>query len=142
MENINNINKILQKTDIFNNSNLLSIIFKYLSSNDILNISLVNKNFYKISKKFDYLFKDILIKNYASNYLSYSLDTRLSNNEFIYCSVLTLDENNKEKNNISPFKYSWKKFLILSKKIDANWTINKFPNKYNKQLLDIIKIFI
>ena len=137
MENINNINKILQKTDIFNNSNLLSIIFKYLSSNDILNISLVNKNFYKISKKFDYLFKDILIKNYASNYLSYSLDTRLSNNEFIYCSVLTLDESNKEKNNISPFKYSWKKFLILSKKIDANWTINKFPSKYNKQLIEI-----
>ena len=137
MENINNINKILQKTDIFNNSNLLSIIFKYLSSNDILNISLVNKNFYKISKTFDYLFKDILIKNYASNYLSYSLDTRLSNNEFIYCSVLTLDENNKEKNNISPFKYSWKKFLILSKKIDANWTINKFPSKYNKQLIEI-----
>ena len=133
------VNKILQKTDIFNNNNLLSIIFKYLSSNDILNISLVNKNFYKISKSFDYLFKDILIKKYASNYLSYSLDTKLSNNEFIYCSVLTLDENNKEKNNISPFKYSWKKFLILSKKIDANWTINKFPNKYNKQLLDIKK---
>ena len=40
------VNKILQKTDIFNNNNLLSIIFKYLSSNDILNISLVNKNFY------------------------------------------------------------------------------------------------
>ena len=131
------VNKILQKTDIFNNNNLLSIIFKYLSSNDILNISLVNKNFYKISKSFDYLFKDILIKNYASNYLSYSLDTKLSNNEFIYCSVLTLDENNKEKNNISPFKYSWKKFLILSKKIDANWTINKFPSKYNKQLIEI-----
>ena len=131
------VNKILQKTDIFNNNNLLSIIFKYLSSNDILNISLVNKNFYKISKSFDYLFKDILIKKYASNYLSYSLDTKLSNNEFIYCSVLTLDENNKEKNNISPFKYSWKKFLILSKKIDASWTINKFPSKYNKQLIEI-----
>ena len=131
------VNKILQKTDIFNNNNLLSIIFKYLSSNDILNISLVNKNFYKISKSFDYLFKDILIKKYASNYLSYSLDTKLSNNEFIYCSVLTLDENNKEKNNISPFKYSWKKFLILSKKIDASWTINKFPSKYNKQLNEI-----
>lgn len=136
MEKIN-VNKILQKTDIFNNINLLSIIFKYLPSNDILNLSLVNKNFYKTSKSFDYLFKNILIKNYASNYLSYSLDTKLSNNEFIYCSVLTLDENNKEKNNISPFKYSWKKFLILSKKIDASWTINKFPSKYNKQLIEI-----
>ena len=132
-----NINNILQKSDIINNNNLLSIIFKYLSSNDILNISLVNKNFYKISKTFDYLFKDILNKNYASNYLSYSLDTRLSNNIYIYCSVLTLDENSKEKNKISPFKYSWKKLLILAKKIDVNWTINNFPKSYNKQLKNI-----
>lgn len=61
----NNIEKILE------NDNLLKICFDFCEVEDILNLSLVNRKFNKITKILDYKFEEKIEKNYFSNYNNY-----------------------------------------------------------------------
>ena len=61
----NNIEKILE------NDNLLKICFDFSEVEDILNLSLVNRKFNKITKILDYKFEEKIEKNYFSNYNNY-----------------------------------------------------------------------
>lgn len=61
----NNIEKILE------NDNLLKICFDFCEIEDILNLSLVNRKFNKITKILDYKFEEKIEKNYFSNYNNY-----------------------------------------------------------------------
>ena len=53
------------------NENLINIMFKYCSLQDILNLSLVSKKFNQIAQKFDYLFKELINNVFFSNYENY-----------------------------------------------------------------------
>lgn len=68
-ENLFKTNNNIQK--IFENVNILKIVFDFCDIEDILNLSLVCSKFYKITKFFDYKFEDEIEKNYFSNYNNY-----------------------------------------------------------------------
>lgn len=59
------------KEEYLSNENLLEIMFKYCSIYDILNLSLVSKQFNRITQNFDYLFKNLINKLFFSNYENY-----------------------------------------------------------------------
>ena len=59
------------KQEYLSNENLLEIMFKYCSIYDILNLSLVSKQFNRITQNFDYLFKNLINKLFFSNYENY-----------------------------------------------------------------------
>ncbi len=50
------------------NNNLIKNFFSYCSTEDIINLSLVCKKFYEITKKLDYKFKEKCELNFCSDY--------------------------------------------------------------------------
>ena len=56
---------------IIENDNLLKLCFDFCDVEDILNLSLTSKKFYKITNKLDYKFEDAIEKNFFSNYSNY-----------------------------------------------------------------------
>jgi len=68
-ENLFRANNNIQT--IFENDNLLKILFDFCDIEDILNLSLACSKFYKITKYFDYKFEDKIEKDYFSNYNNY-----------------------------------------------------------------------
>ncbi len=59
------------KKNILENDNLLKICFDFCDIEEILNLSLVSKKFYKITKSLDYKFEEEIEKNYFSDYSNY-----------------------------------------------------------------------
>ena len=59
------------KKNIIENDNLLKICFDFCDIEEILNLSLVSKKFYEITKSLDYKFEEEIEKNYFSNYNNY-----------------------------------------------------------------------
>ena len=57
------------KTILINlNNNLIKTCFSFCSIEDIINLSLVCKKFYEITKELDYNFKEICELNFCYNY--------------------------------------------------------------------------
>ena len=59
------------KEEYLSNENLLELMFKYCSLYDILNLSLVSKQFNRITHNFDYLFKNLINKLFFSSFYIY-----------------------------------------------------------------------
>jgi hypothetical protein len=72
LENDTNISKNNPIDIVFKNKNLFKICFDFCDIEDILYLSLVSKNFHKMTEKFfDYKFEKEIEKSYFSNYSHY-----------------------------------------------------------------------
>ena len=72
LENDTNISKNNPIDIVFKNKDLFKICFDFCDIEDILYLSLVSKNFHKMTEKFfDYKFEKEIEKNYFSNYSNY-----------------------------------------------------------------------
>ena len=72
IENEINISKNNPIDIVLKNDNLFKICFDFCDIEELLYLSLVSKNFHKMTEKnFDYKFEKEIEKNYFSNYNNY-----------------------------------------------------------------------